>query len=390
MDRESNSEEASLSDSWSTQSISSSSTKKRKSISNDCNAELELNLWSMLGEFNPDASFKTTQKVAKGVIDLFKEYYPFESRVSKPPKTSKLQHGKKTSSIKNPPKASSKPTTAPKVMAGPSNPIDATRTSRAPQSPVALEPLIDTDLDWEIDPLTNNEPSTSHKPLTSTESSTVINLSAKKSRPSSSAAKSDTRIRSVHDNKPTKMERELKRLATSEGYIAMYASAYKRVPKPIERFEVVQYEEERSRRSSRATSRAVSRVTSRGTSRAASRGTSRATSRGTSRATSRGTSRASSRRRSIESIDSDLADQPPNANVRIAEVTVHSVQQQQQQTVLRTTSTIGSYYLHERNIVDYSERIRNNFCQFSVSRNSDAGTSVTQTQIATSRQKSGK
>lgn len=341
MNRVSNANDSS--DDWSTQSnMSCSSTKKRKVISNGWEAALELRLWKMLGEFNPDATIQAAQKTAKKLMKLIKTYCPIKSRVSKRSKK----------------RFSAKPTTAPEQRVA----------ADAPQSPDFMDALVDTELS-DIDPLTDSVPSTSPQrsaspqPSTSTGTFTTSGRGlsakpssspAKKLKPSSSLAKAGNAVRPVRDQKPTKMERELKRLATSDDFVARYVSAYKRVSKPIERYAVVQFEEEKLRRSSRATSRGNSRATSRGTSRGTSRATSHATSRASSRATSHGTSRESNRRYSNES-ETDEADQQPNATDGSAEATVHSVQQ----TVSQTSSKIGSYHMNEWNFFNRIERISN-------------------------------
>lgn len=290
--------------------------------------KLELNLWSVLGSFNPNASVQKTYDTTKKIMDFFKKYCQIVAKKSKPkkPKNASKSSGTKESS------STAKSSSAAKAIKDKKSSKTASKPANVSKMSDSLESLFEFGAQDDFDAYDDTE-----------YEATASNLLAVTTpKPASVTATTGTKDHAVlvPAQKPTKLERELKRLATSDDFVAMYASSYKRVPKPIQRFEVAQYEEERLRRSSRATSRRTSRAPSRAPSRAHSRPTSRATSRASTRPTSRASSRSSCR----------IVD--PCEEMDVSDGTVY-------QTILKKTSTIGSYYMEKRNTVNYYKWISN-------------------------------
>lgn len=239
--RASHSYESSSRAKWSTKSNSSRGTPTNKEKEKDeevkkMRKRLERSLWSALDDFNPKATIIKTCDTTQKLMKLVEKYCRFRSHVSTPSHAIKSSTPKPTSASKSsdatkssstaksssatkPSKDASKPTIAPKSFVFLKSP-DATKSSSAAKSPYAAK------------------------------SSTVTNsFAVAKSKPSSSTPKRDAVKHS--DDSIEEVKNELKRLCDSAGFVPLYPTRYKRVPKPIERFAVNLYDEPRARRSTR-------------------------------------------------------------------------------------------------------------------------------------------
>lgn len=239
--RTSNSYESSSHARWSTQSNCSGRSQIEKDKSEDhkkMRMRLEKSLWSLLDDFNPKASINKTHDTAQEVMKLVEKFCRFRSQ----PKSS---HATKA-----------KPTTLKQASASKSS--AASKSSNATKSSSTAKSSIATKL-FENASKRMNAPksfASSKLPGAAKSFSTVKSCGAEKS---SNAAESSITANSftVAKSKPSsiaarevvEVKNELKRLSDSDGFVTLFPSQYKRVPKPVQRFAVNLYDEKRARRS---------------------------------------------------------------------------------------------------------------------------------------------
>lgn len=298
--RASNSYESSSSQArWSTQSNCSNRGSAKKDKGEDVKKmriRMEQSLWSLLDDFNPDASVRTTHDTVRQVMKLVDKYCRFKSHPSK------SSHSTKSST--------SKPMSSPKPL-GILKLINTTKSSGTAKSYSATKSSKDVHAKPFIIPRSFNfskSPDVA-KPSKAVQKSSKVSKTSKpenslavvKPKPSYTLVREDSG--SSIDKSVEEARNELKRLADSDGFVTLFPAQYKRVPKPVQRFEIDAYEEKREKKPRRCNRRHQSNETN-------------------------------------ESAETPKKKPTVNQNK-----TVYAVQQQR--TFSQTTSTIGSYHMYD-------------------------------------------
>lgn len=201
-----------------------------KSKSKETRRKLEERLHSVLSEFNGSIS-KTREKTQK-VMKLIEKYCRFRSHVS-------------TSSHET--KATSTPKSA-GALSNATKPSNSTTSTSAGKSSSVTKPTKSAPTQKHATKLL----APSKSPDVGTQCNAMVPFNASKP-PEISKAKPHVRTPAKNtSNTLAELRLELQRLADSDGFVPLYPSRYKRQPKPVERFSITQYDENRARRSSRA------------------------------------------------------------------------------------------------------------------------------------------
>lgn len=217
--------------------------KTEKSKPKDSRRKLEECLHSVLSDFN--GSIPKTREKTNRVMKLIEKYCRFRStpksastssNATKPVSSAKSASAGKSVTVTKPSKSPSKPKQATKLLAS-SKSLNVTTSSKA-AGPI-------------------NKPKL---PKISKLATTNDSLAVAKAKPRSNSPAKGKGKRGV--KQAFDVQKELQRLADSDGFVTSYPSRYKRVPQPVDRFSVSLYDENRARRSTRRSLSIVSRCQS--------------------------------------------------------------------------------------------------------------------------------
>lgn len=224
---------------WTTQS---KTTKVEEKHPKNLSREFEESLWSILCEFN--APIPKTTRAMKKVMKLVEKYCRFRSHVSKPSHATKVTSTPKPTS-KSKSSGATKSFDTAKSFNGTKPSKPASKQMNAPKS-LSFSKFPDA-----------TKPSTALCPfgtpnlLIPAKASSTIKNSLAVVKPNFHTS---TPATAKHeDSLVAELRKELQRLQDSDGFVPVYPSRYKRVPKPVERFTVTS-DKKRARRSSRRSS----------------------------------------------------------------------------------------------------------------------------------------
>lgn len=192
---------------------------------------LKRRLVSVLDKFNSKASLSKIHDTATKIVDLVEKHCRYKSHnsqsqqatetsKSKSMKASKSHHASESSGIKSSSKVASAAKSVTTSKSFKETPNSSTVTTFSSTTK-----------------LSNAEKSFSSTKL----------MNIKKSKPD---ARTTQKALAKKSKRSDELEKELKRLADSDGFVSKYPTGYKRVPKPVERFSIGIYDEQ-SRRSAR-------------------------------------------------------------------------------------------------------------------------------------------
>lgn len=273
----------------------SKSSSNKESDSEKSRKKLEKSLWLVLNDFYPKSSILQTHNATKGIIKSVERYCRYRhttsksSHATKPkPSTPKDQLVGFSKPVKSSNGAKSSSANKSSCTSKSYNVVQTSTVEKSFSTTVTTSAAKSTSAKTSF---TAQKSSTTSKSHTSVKSSSAVNA-----KPNSSSTQ-----RNAIKHQETELEKELKRLADSDGFVTSYPLRYKRVPKPVERFSLTQNEKKRTRQ-------AVAR-------------------------------------RQDKKIDE--VDKPTNKKCKITEdKAVYKVQQHQ--TFSKTTSTIGWYHLNKK------------------------------------------